>query len=140
MYDKDYIDFDVLGIVQIRCMRCNTPVANRVHTERSFEPKIFYTDKGEEITAGRFERFFVVGLHYLANYKQGKVILNTGGEARPILCAECLGHEQDEDKLMEQVKKGWVKELEYARRPASEIQNHKVKVKDLKPAKKIKRK
>jgi len=89
-YSEDYVEFDKLGIKEVRCMKCNTPVAVRDHT-----------GIGDEN---------VLAMRKLSNWRQVRIELNNGSYAEPIFCVQCASN-IDEKKTISQIKKGWQIEL-----------------------------
>ena len=90
----DYIEFDEIGIKEVRCMNCKTPVASRTYIELSDRENIGKTVK-------------VLTLKRYANWRQVKFNLNDGSYMEPIVCAKCERADIDENAIMAQVNKGW---------------------------------
>ena len=124
----DYIDFDDLGIVELRCMQCNTTIAKR---------KEKYVDhpNSSEIKVLTYK------LQKWTNYRQTRFDLNDGTYCEPLICEDCLNHGVfDEDMIIDKIKKGWKKELIQNKRSEKEIKKHEKRVEKLKIKKKDKKK
>jgi hypothetical protein len=116
---SDYVEFDELGIVEIRCMNCKKKVAGRT-----------YTEIDSRVEVGKKEKVLVI--KRLSNWKQKKVDLTDGTYAEPIICVDCENIPLDLDEIESQMKKGWEKELRFGKKSEEEITKHKNKVKELK--------
>ena len=67
LFNPDYIDFDDFGHVEIRCMRCGTPIMSRAELP------------------SRDEGVKVIGMKKLANYRQ----IDRKGKATVLCCVQC---------------------------------------------------
>ena len=103
-YSNSYLDFDEFGLKEVRCMKCNTPVAMRDFTEVG----------GQKVMAMR----------RLSSWKQVRIELSNRTFAEPIFCVECATN-IDPEKALKQIKKGWEQELrEVKKANADEIKEH----------------
>lgn len=104
MYSADYLTFDSFGISEVRCMRCNTPVAVRDYVEV----------RGEK----------VLGMRKLSNWRYRMVEMDNGTYADAIICQDCESKSVEDEKLLEQIKKGWVQELQTKGVPKETMDAH----------------
>lgn len=116
MWSKDYLEYDDFGILKVKCMRCNTPVATRALAKV----------EGREVMAMR----------RLPNWRQVRIELNNGTYAEPIVCVDCAPY-LDDEKALEQIKKGWVSELRGSGKSEASIKIHSDRVKSLAIKKKL---
>ena len=119
----DYIDFDEFGITEIRCMQCYKPIATReeVYKQHPSNNRI-------QTVSYKLRRW--------STFRQTRIELSDNTYAEPFVCEDCLNIAVlDEDKFVDEIKKGWKKELIHAKRSAKEIEKHEKRVKDLKPKK-----
>lgn len=117
-YEENYVEYDELGLVTVRCMKCNTPVAVRT-----------YKDIGKEK---------VMTMRRLSNWRQTRIEMDNGTYANPIICQDCEKTALDHEGLLRQVKSGWEIELRGTGKPESEIQDHVKKWEKVKIGKKEK--
>jgi hypothetical protein len=98
MRDTDYLEYDDLGLKEVRCMVCKKPVAKRTYVQM---------DKRD--SSGQLVN--VMTVQRLPQWRQLKfnVVLQDGtkGYLEPIVCASCLGKNIDKDALLSEVVKGW---------------------------------
>ena len=90
----DYIEYDDIGMKEIRCMNCKTPVAGRTYIE--------LPDREHEGDTVK-----VMTLKKYANWRQVKFDLSDGTYMEPIVCSTCEKKDMDKDSIMGQVTRGW---------------------------------
>lgn len=111
MYDLDYVLYEKNKLVEVRCMRCNVPVRIKA---------------AGTLTAYNGTQIEACTLFELPNISKGKPILIEDANGNrsyiePILCKDCTDKELDADLIIEQVKRGWKRELEAMNKPEEVI-------------------
>lgn len=114
MYDRDSVEFENGTISRVRCTRCGETVAIL-----------------DEVESKKFPGKVMSVLKRLGNWRQKRLELSDGSYMEPIFCADCIGLEIDEGKVLEQVKRSWKKEWAVAGKDEKAIEN---KLKDLRIA------
>uniref|UniRef100_A0A6M3IM46 Uncharacterized protein n=1 Tax=viral metagenome TaxID=1070528 RepID=A0A6M3IM46_9ZZZZ len=108
-----YIDFDNLGLKEVRCMNCNTPVGGRVYVDIP----------GTTEKAVAFSRY--------NNWTQPRKVPIKSGEidsyVEPIVCAECADKPWDEDAIIEMIEDGLEREMMHAGKSRDHVDNHKAR-------------
>lgn len=120
-FDHDYIDFDDRGVIQVRCMRCATPIIQRVMQQVRLN-----TDPPEVR--------WVETVVQLPTFRKGRVALADGSYMEPVLCSTCenvpIDYEVDptvNEKIRQQLIRAEKKHLEFARASTDEIKGLKKK-------------
>ena len=113
LYNGKYITFDPIGYVEVRCMKCDEPVARR--------EKI----NGRDI------------LLPLPNHKQVFKTLNDGTVAGFLFCDNCAPSvenctEEEKKRILAVTQAGWAQEMINAHRDPLVISSYMEKKKDLK--------
>lgn len=122
----DYIEFDELGIKEIRCMQCKQIVAQR--RDRVVPHP---TIPGREILSTVLIKW--------SNWRQIRVDLSDSSYAEPIVCADCVARDEfSDDELIKQMKIGWSKEFDHNKRSNVSKAIHAAKVEDLEITKHVK--
>lgn len=104
----DYIEYDEIGMKEVRCMNCKTPVAGRTYIELPDREHI-----GKKVK--------VLTLKKYANYRQVKFNLSDGSYMEPIVCVACEKIDMDETAIMAQVNKGWELSMKDKGMPSDKI-------------------
>jgi hypothetical protein len=102
-----YVEYDELGIVEIRCMNCGTPIVMRNYktvTIRSIPPK--------EVN--------IMTLTPLSCFRKRKYNIGTHGYVEVMLCNECVDLPRDPDKMEKAIEDGWDATWRYHNKPETE--------------------
>ena len=115
-----YVDYDEYGLKEVRCMLCDTVVANRTYIE---VPK-----KGD---ATKTEK--VLTMQRLSNWRQPQQVeLEDGSYLEPIVCSGCEHEDLATKDIEKKTKQGWEVELEAHGRGKEAVKKHKDRVKKFK--------
>lgn len=109
-YDKDYLEYDDFGLVEVRCMKCNVPIKKRVIRLHTLED-------GRTIN--------VYAVKTLGNFSPVPYELNDGSFTHILMDKDCARKHVDtlaeRQGMASQLRKGWVLEAEGAKRSRKEI-------------------
>lgn len=109
-YDKDYLEYDDFGLVEVRCMKCNVPIKKRVIRLHTLED-------GRTIN--------VYAVKTLGNFNPVPYELNDGSFTHILMDKDCARKHVDtlaeRQGMASQLRKGWVLEAEGAKRSRKEI-------------------
>lgn len=111
-YPLDYVKYDYLGMLELRCMVCGTTVG-----ARTYESMPDRADPTKTVN--------VIAFKQLSNHRQVPVVLENedGLESliEPIVCVNCEHVELDIDKLLPQIEEGWKIQMRSAGRAEDTI-------------------
>ena len=108
----NYIEYDALGLVWVKCMNCGKTVAQRTYTEAPDSENPENTVK-------------IMTFQRLPNWRQQKFTVKKNGKdsgfIEPIVCDGCVDLELNPKELLKKIKQGWKAELK-----ATGISNSKI--------------
>ena len=115
-----YIDIDEYGISEIRCMKCNKPVAARTY--------VSVPDKKD-----KNKKVLVMALRRLPEWNQKRRTITLEGEEAgidAIYCSKCVQHpHHDKKELKKKVIMGWQAEHKFQNKDELEIEKFERKFK-----------
>lgn len=119
-----YIDYDDMGVIEIRCMNCGIPVAVRSYVNmeiKSVPPRVEKVMVVKRLSSWRRKRFELEGNSYLD----------------AIVCNECVDKDIKPEVIEEKVVQGWEDAWKNEKHSVDEIKKMKSKISKIK-IKKIK--
>ena len=103
-----YVEYDNLGVVEIRCMNCGTPIAMRIYRKvalKGIPPK--------EIN--------IMTVQPLDSFRKKKYNIGTHGYVEVMLCSECVNLPSDPEKMEKAIADGWKDTWKYEKKTKEEI-------------------
>ena len=103
-----YIEYDELGVVEIRCMNCGVPIVMRSYktvTIRSIPPK--------EVN--------VMTLVPLNSFCKKKYNIGTHGYVEVMLCSDCINLPSNPGKMEKAIGEGWLTVWKHDKKTEKEI-------------------
>lgn len=114
----EYVDVDEFGLVEVRCMICNIPIASRTHIEMP-----------SRVHPGKVVN--VIAMKIYPNYTKQPVDLSDGSYANALTCDKCEVTEKDLGLIERHFKEGWVDELKGAGKSGVDLERHEKRVSNL---------
>lgn len=111
-----YVDFDDMGIIEVKCLNCETPIAVRTYT----------TIKIKTIPP-RKEK--VLAVRKLGNYRRRRYELEDGSYIEPMLCVDCINEDIKPEKIEKAIEDAWVSTWEHENKDKETIKRLKKKAK-----------
>lgn len=119
-YDKDYLEYDEYGLVEVRCMKCNIPIKKRDvvrHTLRD----------GRTVN--------VYAIKTLSNFVAVPYELNNGSFTNILMDKGCARKHTDvlaeRQGMADQLRKGWVLEAKGTKRSQKEIKDLEKRIEEI---------
>ena len=103
-----YVEYDNLGVVEIRCMNCGIPIAMRTYKKvvlKGIPPK--------EIN--------VMTIQPLDSFRKKKYNIGTHGYVEVMLCSDCVNLPSDPAKMEKVIADGWNDTWRYEKKTKEEI-------------------
>ena len=103
-----YVEYDNLGVVEIRCMNCGIPIAIRTYKKvalKGIPPK--------EIN--------VMTVQPLDSFCKKKYNIGMHGYVEVMLCSDCVNLPSDPEKMEKAIADGWKATWKYEKKTKEEI-------------------
>ena len=117
-HEHDSVVFDEFGLHSLLCHSCGILVGGRTYVEVRSRVEVDKTEKA------------MVVIRY-ANYCEKEVQLSNGSVMKVAICVDCRNVPVPLNKVMNQVKRAWMKENIHAGYSEEQLLNHHNRTKDL---------
>lgn len=117
-HEHDSVVFDEFGLHSLLCHSCGILVGGRTYVEVRSRVDVLKTEKA------------MVVIRY-ANYCEKEISLSDGSHMKVSICVDCMDLPVPLEKVMDQVKRSWMKENINAGHSESQLIQHLEKTKNL---------